>query len=172
MTFSRGFSREELLTFIIHSGLLHRSAGPLGGAGLTAFSSLYKIGQPKKGEIIFVSSAAGSVGSVVAQLAKRESLTVIGPVGSDKKLDFIINELGFDDGFNYKKEKPMDALGRLAPKGFDIYYENVGGSHLEAALQHIRVRGRVIVLLLLLLLFYLTSEQTKRKLHFATFLKV
>ncbi|KAI0379332.1 NAD(P)-binding protein [Hypomontagnella monticulosa] len=119
--------------------------GPLGLAGITAFSSLYKIGQPKKGEIIFVSSAAGAVGSVVGQLAKREGLTVIGSVGSDEKLDFIINELGFDAGFNYKRERPWDALARLAPNGFDIYYENVGGEHLEAALEHIRVRGRIIV---------------------------
>ncbi|KAI1775475.1 NAD(P)-binding protein [Hypoxylon cercidicola] len=119
--------------------------GPLGMPGLTGFSSLYKIGQPKKGETIFVSSAAGAVGSVVGQLAKREGLTVIGSVGSDDKLAFIVNELGFDGGFNYKKERPWDALGRLAPDGIDIYYENVGGEHLEAALQHMRRRGRVVV---------------------------
>ncbi|KAI1209525.1 NAD(P)-binding protein [Annulohypoxylon truncatum] len=119
--------------------------GPLGMPGLTAFSSLYKIGQPKRGETIFVSSAAGAVGSLVGQLAKREGLTVIGSVGSDEKLDFILHELGFDSGFNYKKERPWDALGRLAPKGIDIYFENVGGAHLEAALRHLRERGRVVV---------------------------
>ncbi|KAK5988290.1 NADP-dependent oxidoreductase RED1 [Cladobotryum mycophilum] len=118
--------------------------GPLGMPGLTAWSSLHKIGQPKAGETIFISSAAGAVGQVVGQIAKREGLTVIGSVGSDDKLDFIINELGFDSGFNYKKEKPLDALRRLAPEGIDIYFENVGGDHLEAALEVIKPRGRII----------------------------
>ncbi|KAI0888811.1 NAD(P)-binding protein [Annulohypoxylon maeteangense] len=119
--------------------------GPLGMPGLTAFSSLHQIGKPRRGETIFVSSAAGAVGSLVGQLAKREGMTVIGSVGSDEKLDFILKELGFDAGFNYKKERPWDALGRLAPGGIDVYYENVGGAHLEAALEHLRVRGRVVV---------------------------
>lgn len=117
--------------------------GALGMPGLTAWSSLYKIGQPKKGETIFVSSAAGAVGQVVGQVAKREGLTVIGSVGSDEKVDFITKELGFDAGFNYKKEKPVDALRRLAPKGIDIYFENVGGDHLEAALEHMNDGGRI-----------------------------
>ncbi|GJN76934.1 hypothetical protein PLIIFM63780_000422 [Purpureocillium lilacinum] len=118
--------------------------GPLGMPGLTAWSSLHKIGQPKKGETIFVSSAAGAVGQVVGQVAKREGLTVIGSVGSDDKLDFITKELGFDAGFNYKKEKPLDALRRLAPNGIDIYYENVGGEHLDAALEVMNPGGRIV----------------------------
>ncbi|PNY27080.1 Zinc-type alcohol dehydrogenase-like protein [Tolypocladium capitatum] len=117
--------------------------GPLGMPGLTAWSGLYKIGQPRKGETLFVSSAAGAVGQVVGQVAKREGLTVIGSVGSDEKLDFITEELGFDGGFNYKKEKPTDALRRLAPDGIDIYFENVGGDHLEAALEHMKEGGRI-----------------------------
>ncbi|KAM3507987.1 hypothetical protein MY11210_006909 [Beauveria gryllotalpidicola] len=119
--------------------------GPLGMSGLTAWSSLYKIGKPNKGETIFVSSAAGSVGQIVGQIAKHEGLTVIGSVGSDDKLDFITKELGFDSGFNYKKEKPADALPRLAPQGIDIYYENVGGEHLVAALDNMKVGGRIPV---------------------------
>ncbi|KAM3458323.1 hypothetical protein MY3296_000529 [Beauveria thailandica] len=119
--------------------------GPLGMSGLTAWSSLYRIGKPKKGETIFVSSAAGSVGQIVGQIAKHEGLTVIGSVGSDDKLDFITKELGFDSGFNYKKEKPADALPRLAPEGIDIYYENVGGEHLVAALDNMKVGGRIPV---------------------------
>lgn len=118
--------------------------GALGMSGLTAWSSLYKIGKPKKGETIFVSSAAGAVGQLVGQIAKKEGLTVIGSVGSDEKLDFITKELGFDAGFNYKKESPNDALKRLAPNGIDIYYENVGGDHLEAALDHLNVLGRIV----------------------------
>jgi NADPH-dependent curcumin reductase CurA len=119
--------------------------GALGMPGLTAYSSLYAIGKPKKGETIFVSAASGAVGQIVGQLAKHEGLRVIGSVGSDDKLDFIIKELGFDGGFNYKNEKPADALARLAPEGIDIYYENVGGEHLEAALDALRNFGRVVV---------------------------
>jgi len=117
--------------------------GALGMPGLTAWSSFYEIGKPKKGETIFVSAASGAVGQLVGQLAKHEGLKVIGSVGDDKKLDFIINELGFDGGFNYKKEKPSDALARLAPDGIDIYYENVGGEQLEAAINHMNYFGRI-----------------------------
>ena len=118
--------------------------GPLGMPGLTAFSAFYKIGEPKRGETIFISSAAGAVGQVVGQLAKHEGLKVIGSVGSDEKLDFLTKELGFDGGFNYKKEKPSDALPRLAPDGVDICFENVGGEHLEAALTAMNIHGRII----------------------------
>ncbi|KAJ5578580.1 uncharacterized protein N7459_007544 [Penicillium hispanicum] len=118
--------------------------GPLGMPGLTAYASLYEIGKPKKGETIFVSAASGAVGQLVGQLAKHEGLRVIGSVGSDAKLDYILKELGFDGGFNYKNEKPADALARLAPEGVDIYYENVGGEHLEAALTAMNNFGRVV----------------------------
>jgi NADPH-dependent curcumin reductase CurA len=117
--------------------------GALGMPGLTAWSSFYEIGQPKKGEVIFISAASGAVGQLVGQLAKHEGLKVIGSVGSDEKLDFIIKELGFDSGFNYKKEKPAEALKRLAPDGIDIYYENVGGEQLQAAIDHMKTFGRI-----------------------------
>ncbi|KAI4194448.1 MAG: hypothetical protein LQ346_003676 [Caloplaca aetnensis] len=117
--------------------------GALGMPGLTAYSSLYSIGEPKKGETIFISAASGAVGQVVGQLAKHEGLTVIGSVGSDQKLGFIKNDLKFDDGFNYKKEKPTEALARLAPMGIDIYYENVGGEQLDAALEAMTNNGRI-----------------------------
>lgn len=118
--------------------------GPLGMPGITAWSGYHKIGQPKKGETIFVSSAAGAVGQIVGQIAKREGLTVIGSVGSEEKLDFI-KELGYDHGFIYKKEKPLDALKRLAPDGVDIYFDNVGGTHLEAALEVMKLGGRIVI---------------------------
>lgn len=118
--------------------------GALGMPGLTAYSSFYAIGEPKKGETIFISAASGAVGQLVGQLAKHEGLKVIGSVGDDKKLDFITKDLGFDDGFNYKKEKPLDALNRLAPQGIDIYYENVGGEQLEAAIQAMNPHGRIV----------------------------
>ncbi|KAK4696388.1 hypothetical protein P7C71_g1518, partial [Lecanoromycetidae sp. Uapishka_2] len=118
--------------------------GALGMPGLTAYSGFYDIGEPKKGETIFISAASGAVGQMVGQLAKHEGLTVIGSVGSDDKLEFIKKELDFDEGFNYKKEKPGDALKRLAPNGIDIYFENVGGEHLDAALEAMTNFGRII----------------------------
>lgn len=117
--------------------------GALGMPGLTAWSSFYEIGEPKKGDTIFISAASGAVGQLVGQLAKHEGLTAIGSVGDDKKLEFIEKELGFDGGFNYKKEKPRDALKRLAPEGIDIYYENVGGEQLEAAIDALKPFGRI-----------------------------
>lgn len=118
--------------------------GALGMPGLTAYSSLYDIGKPKKGETIFISAASGAVGQIVGQIAKQEGMTVIGSVGSDDKRNFILEELKFDAGFNYKKERPADALPRLAPKGIDIYYENVGGEHLDAALVAMNNFGRIV----------------------------
>ncbi|EKG18488.1 Alcohol dehydrogenase superfamily zinc-containing [Macrophomina phaseolina MS6] len=118
--------------------------GALGMPGLTAWSSFYEIGKPKKGETIFISAASGAVGQIVGQLAKHEGLRVIGSVGDDKKLEYITKELGFDAGFNYKTEKPRDALARLAPDGIDIYYDNVGGETLEAAIDAMKSHGRII----------------------------
>ncbi|KAK5737818.1 hypothetical protein LTR17_006466 [Elasticomyces elasticus] len=118
--------------------------GALGMPGLTAYSSFYAIGKPKKGETIFISAASGAVGQIVGQLAKHEGLTVIGSVGDDKKLHFIKKELNFDEGFNYKTEKASDALPRLAPEGIDIYYENVGGEQLEAAITALKPWGRIV----------------------------
>ena len=117
--------------------------GALGMPGLTAYSSFYAIGEPKKGETIFISAASGAVGQIVGQLAIHEGLKVIGSVGSDDKLAFIENELGFHGGFNYKKEDPAKALARLAPDGIDIYYENVGGEQLDAALEAMNTWGRI-----------------------------
>ena len=91
--------------------------GALAGPGITAYASLYEIGKPKKGETLFVSSAAGGVGQIAGQLAKREGLKVFGSVGTDEKLKFITEELGFDGGFNYKKESPAEGLERLIPDG-------------------------------------------------------
>ncbi|KAF2016014.1 NAD(P)-binding protein [Aaosphaeria arxii CBS 175.79] len=118
--------------------------GALGTAGLSAYASFYEIGKPKPGQTIYISAASGGVGQIVGQLAKMEGLTVIGSVGSDEKLDLIVNELGFDAGFNYKKESPAAALNRLAPQGLDIYYDNVGGETLSAALNAMKDFGRVV----------------------------
>ncbi|KAH8816042.1 hypothetical protein F5884DRAFT_895869 [Xylogone sp. PMI_703] len=118
--------------------------GALGMSGLTAYSSFYEICKPKKGETIFISAASGAVGQVVGQLAKREGLKVLGSVGNDEKLKFIKEELGFDDGFNYKTEDVYDALKRMAPGGIDIYYDNVGGEQLDASYLALNNFGRIV----------------------------
>lgn len=84
------------------------------------------------------------MGQIVAQLANREGLIVIESVGSDEKLGYIMNELGLDGGFNYKQEKPKEALSRLAPQGLSIYYDAVGGEHLEASLDAMNDFGRIV----------------------------
>ncbi|TVY40519.1 NADP-dependent oxidoreductase [Lachnellula occidentalis] len=121
--------------------------GALGMSGLTAYSSFYEIGKPKKGETIFISAASGAVGQIVGQLAKREGLKVIGSVGSEVKRKYVVEELGFDGAFNYKVEKPTEGLKRLLGEvgsaGLDIYYDNVAGEQLDAALGVMNERGRV-----------------------------
>ncbi|WP_439814826.1 NADP-dependent oxidoreductase [Zavarzinia sp. CC-PAN008] len=117
--------------------------GVLGMPGMTAWAGLMNIGKPKAGETVFVSAASGAVGSVVGQIAKLKGCRVIGSVGSKDKLDHVVNDLGFDAAFNYKDEDPNAALARLAPKGVDIYFENVGGSHLTAALNAMNPFGRI-----------------------------
>ncbi|KAL7269648.1 hypothetical protein RUND412_007668 [Rhizina undulata] len=118
--------------------------GVLGMPGLTAYSSFYEIGEPKRGETIFISAASGAVGSVVGQLAKREGLRVVGSAGSDEKVAYVKNELGFDEAFNYKTEKPKDALRKYSPEGLDIYFDNVGGETLAACLDHANDFARFI----------------------------
>lgn len=97
--------------------------------GLTAYASLYEIGELHKNEkeTIFISAASGAVGSLVGQLAKREGLRVVGSAGSDEKVKYLIEKLGFDAAFNYKTESPDKALPKYIPEGLDIYYDNVGG---------------------------------------------
>lgn len=124
---------------------LKHYVGALGMPGLTAYSSFYSICRPVRGETIFISAASGAVGQIVGQLARREGLTVIGSVGSDDKLDFIRNELEFYEGFNYKKEKSLNAFRRLAPGGIDIYYDNVGGEQLEASIEVMNSNGRIAI---------------------------
>jgi NADPH-dependent curcumin reductase CurA len=119
--------------------------GALGVPGLTAYIGLYEIGRPTAGQTILVSAASGAVGQLVGQLARLEGMRTIGSVGSDEKLAYIMGELGFDAGFNYRSESPSAALARLAPDGIDVYYDNVGGTHLEAALEYMRDFGRVVM---------------------------
>ena len=117
--------------------------GLLGMTGMTAYGSLHEIGQPKEGDVILISAAAGAVGQMVAQIAVREGLYVIGSAGDDEKIKFLKEELGVQAAFNYKKENAWDAVKRLAPDGIDIFYDNVGGEQLDCALANMKVFGRI-----------------------------
>lgn len=120
--------------------------GVLGMTGLTAYAGLFEVGKPKGGESVFVSAAAGAVGQVVGQLAKIAGCYVVGSAGSNEKVNILKNEMGFDDAFNYKEEKDLDAaLRRCLPGGIDIYFDNVGGTTLDAALLHMKLGGRVVI---------------------------
>ncbi|RWR96737.1 2-alkenal reductase NADP+-dependent [Cinnamomum micranthum f. kanehirae] len=118
--------------------------GLLGMAGLTAYAGFYELCSPKKGEYVFVSAASGAVGQVVGQFAKLMGCYVVGSAGSNQKVDLLKNKFGFDDAFNYKEEPDLNAaLKRCFPEGIDIYFENVGGSTLDAVLLNMRVHGRI-----------------------------
>ena len=120
--------------------------GTLGMPGLTAYVGLLDIGKPKAGETVFVSAAAGAVGSVVCQIAKLKGCYVVGSAGSDAKVSWLLEEAGVDAAYNYKKvENVITEVGKNCPKGIDVYYENVGGIHLQAALAHMNKFGRIVM---------------------------
>ncbi|MEH6637258.1 MAG: NADP-dependent oxidoreductase [Halioglobus sp.] len=113
--------------------------------GLTATQGLFGFGHPKAGETIVVSGAAGSVGSLVGQLAKAEGLNVIGVAGNDEKCEWLTNELGFDGAINYKTDDIAEKLTALAPKGIDIYFENTGGPIQHNVFERMNAHGRIVV---------------------------
>ncbi|MFI6353449.1 NADP-dependent oxidoreductase [Streptomyces sp. NPDC050743] len=120
--------------------------GVLGMTGLTAYAGLLRTASFKEGDIVFVSGAAGAVGSQVGQLAKLLGASrVIGSAGSDDKVKLLVEEYGFDAAFNYKKGPVAEQLREAAPDGIDVYFDNVGGDHLEAAIGSLREGGRIAV---------------------------
>ncbi|WP_433450086.1 NADP-dependent oxidoreductase [Streptomyces sp. CA-142005] len=120
--------------------------GVLGMTGLTAYAGLLRTASFKEGDIVFVSGAAGAVGSQVGQLARLLGASrVIGSAGSDDKVKLLVEEYGFDAAFNYKKGPVAEQLREAAPDGIDVYFDNVGGEHLEAAIGSLREGGRIAV---------------------------
>ncbi|HYI37705.1 MAG TPA: NADP-dependent oxidoreductase [Thermoleophilaceae bacterium] len=117
--------------------------GVLGMPGFTAWLGLTEFGRPQEGETLFVSGAAGAVGSMVGQLGALRGLRVVGSAGSDEKVELLTGELGFDAALNYKTQDLRATLRELCPDGIDIYFDNVGGEHLEAALDRMNVWGRI-----------------------------
>ena len=117
----------------------------LGMTGFTAYGGLLHIGQLKEGEQVFVSTAAGAVGSVAAQIAKIKNCYVVGSTGAADKAAWLKDEVGLDAVINYKETPIRKALEDATPKGIDVYFDNVGGDHLEAALRRINTLGRIPV---------------------------
>lgn len=114
-----------------------------GIAGLTAYFGLLDIGKPRAGETVVVSAAAGSVGSIVGQIAKIKGCRVVGIAGGKLKCDWLVNELGFDAAVDYKDGALFKALRAAAPNGIDVYFDNVGGDILEACLPQMNMKGRI-----------------------------
>lgn len=121
------------------------SLGVLGMPGLTAYAGLMRIGKPQEGETLFVSGAAGAVGSAVGQMARLKGLRAVGSAGSAEKVEWLTGELEFDAAFNYHDGDVGSQLREHCPKGIDIYFDNVGGDHLSAALARMRRFGRIAI---------------------------
>ncbi|MBU2644633.1 NADP-dependent oxidoreductase [bacterium] len=118
--------------------------GAAGLTGFTAYSGLIRIAEVKKGDAVFVSAASGAVGSMVCQIAKLKGCYVVGSVGSKEKAEWLTGELGVDSVIHYREEKDLSAaLAKACPQGVDVYFENVGGKHLEAALNSMNDFGRI-----------------------------
>jgi NADPH-dependent curcumin reductase CurA len=122
---------------------LSTALGVLGMPGFTAWYGLFVLGEPKEGETVLISGAAGAVGSAAGQMAGIAGCRVIGSAGSAEKVAWV-RELGFDEAFDYREQSPRKALGEIAPDGIDIYFDNVGGDHLEAAIGALRNHGRIV----------------------------
>lgn len=117
----------------------------LGMPGMTAYFGILEVGKIKKGDVVLVSGAAGAVGSVVGQIAKLKGCKVIGSAGGKDKCDYIVNELGFDAAIDYKSEDLITSLKNHCPEGIDVYFDNVGGEMLDAALAQLRMHARVVI---------------------------
>lgn len=127
-------------------GPLSAFIGTLGMPGMTAYTGLKKIGEPKVGETLFVSAASGAVGAIVCQIGKILGCRVVGSAGSDEKVAWLKEEAGVDEAINYKTADDLQtAVAKACPDGIDVYFENVGGEHLVTALNLMNKFGRIIL---------------------------
>lgn len=122
-----------------------QALGVLGNTGMTAYFGLLDLGEPKSGDTVVISGAAGATGSVAGQIAKLKGCTVVGMAGSDEKCAWLTDELGFDAAINYKAEDVAARLDELCPKGINIYFDNVGGEILDICLARIAMNARVVI---------------------------
>jgi NADPH-dependent curcumin reductase CurA len=119
--------------------------GALGMPGVTAYFGLLDIGKPKEGDTVVVSGAAGAVGGLVGQIAKLKDCRVVGIAGGPEKCRHLVEDLGFDAAIDYKAQDVLTALGEQCPNGIQIYFDNVGGEILDAALAHLARYARVVI---------------------------
>jgi NADPH-dependent curcumin reductase CurA len=117
----------------------------LGNTGMTAYFGLLDVGRPRAGETVLVSAAAGATGSAVGQIARIQGCRAVGIAGGAEKCRVLTDEFGFDAAIDYKSENVMTRLRQTCPNGVDIYFDNVGGRILDAALMHLALRGRVVI---------------------------
>jgi len=134
---------EHVESIDTEAGPLSAHLGVLGMPGMTAYVGLFEIGKAQPGETVFVSAASGAVGSIVGQLAKLHGCRVIGSAGGPEKVAFLRDELGFDAAIDYREGRLAEALLEAAPDGVDVYFDNVGGEHLQAALTAMNPFGRL-----------------------------
>ena len=124
---------------------IHRYLGALGMPGMTAYFGIINEGKIKSGEIVLVSAAAGAVGSLVGQIAKIKGCKVIGIAGGNEKCKYVKEQLGFDEVIDYKNDNIYSALKKYCPEGIDVYFDNVGGEILDAALAKLRMNARIVI---------------------------
>jgi NADPH-dependent curcumin reductase CurA len=117
----------------------------LGMTGLTAYFGLLDIGQPKTGETVVISGAAGAVGAVAGQIARIKGCRTVGIAGGQEKCNYVVSELGFDACVDYKADDVKTSLAKLCPKGIDVYFDNVGGEILDTALLLLARHARVVI---------------------------
>lgn len=126
-------------------GPVSTALGVLGMPGMTAYFGLLDVGAPEPGDTVVVSTAAGAVGQIVGQIARIMGCRVVGIAGTQEKVDYIVNDLGFDYGINYKTENVEAAIANVCPDGVDVYFDNVGGHITDAVMQHINTGARISV---------------------------
>ncbi len=124
---------------------LTASMSVLGMTGATAYFGLLDIGKPKAGETVVVSAAAGAVGSIVGQIAKLKGCRAVGFASSDEKCRHVVKDLGFDACINYRRENIREALKRACPNGIDVDFENAGGEILDAVMEQINMKARIVL---------------------------
>ena len=126
-------------------GPLSTSLGILGMTGMTAYFGFLHVCDPKPGDVVVVSAASGAVGQVVGQIAKIMGCYVVGTAGSQDKIDYIVDELGFDVGINYKTESVDEAIAAACPQGVDVYFDNVGGPVTDAVMENLADFARIAI---------------------------
>ena len=117
----------------------------LGMTGMTAYFGIMDVGAIKEGDVVVVSGGAGAVGAVVGQVAKLKGCRVVGIAGGQDKVDYMVNELGFDAGIDYRSGDLRKALRTACPEGIDVYFDNVGGDILDTCLSMIRMKARIVI---------------------------